>query len=442
MNHRLENWASPKSVIGLQADHPADIAQTSAHNSKKKSSSANEFAAMLEYVQFNAATRLSEVETSKSRREIELLNRVKQSEFTVQRLTTEQSKLRETYSKFLTQNDDSRRTLLRLQGTLNHAGVAEYECQNKLEMERLTHAAAEKEFRQQLQTLEAIKKLAEERAVLKHREAESAKEELRVLSEERLRKERRLTARIMYRAMEAVSLRLQYKAFARWRACSSAATVSLMTSKRSAEAQKLFITQMETLKSELQTLHFNELAFLNQQHCRAIETLETKHSRVLKSRDAIYTLFCLSERTSLLRCFSFWKSQSLVSMLRRTRSLESCATEYRGEINALAKEVKLLRAEKIIVHQGRRAEALRRVQKRSEGRLMTQVLTTWRSMLWSQSLTDLRYKNAFLTEVSNSTSKQRDEALTRLNSQENSLRSFERQCQWQEKRIAVSPNRV
>ena len=353
MEHlRLSTWRAPKELIGnvntqsesLSSPSPLTVLDENDDpviRRARNKSSTNEFTAMLEYIQLNTVKQISQIESKKSLREIELQNKIKQSEITNQRLLSEMTNLRNHYTKLLNHDDDSNRTLLKIQDRLNRVGLLEYECHNKVEIERLTRLNLERKFEKEKMEMEDLvnaHKAQVDKVSLNNSQLSNQLEECQ---RQRFLNEKKYSAKLFFYVIRKIYHRLQHRALCQWKGLTGAAVVQMISQRQRNKLEVEYQEGLRALEDAITAKHTEEVAAINSNYEMELRSLEAKCSRVMASRDKIYFKMGLRKQDQSTY-LSEWKSQLLRKFKIQIHDLKEnvlskskCIEGLQNEINAL-----------------------------------------------------------------------------------------------------------
>lgn len=401
---RLSTWTPPKQLMGSPDDlidgihnSPSLSDYTSRHQPQQaRVSSSNEFNAMLEYIQLHTSSKISHIQHEKSKREVDLKNQNRQAEYTNQRLTSEITSLRNNYIKYVSHDEDSKRSMLRIQEKLNRVGTIEFECANKLEMARLTALAEEKKHAEEVQGLKDLLQHAYVRAEsmeLKSRAQAAEHEEMRVQA---LSRSARYNGKIMHGALRMILRRLLHRAVCQWRACTGAKVVEVLYTKRLSSLAASSEQTLEKFKSASAIEHKNQIVFLCKEHSNAMRLAEVRLSRVLASRDGM----CIRQGRGagkLRACFGAWKASYIKTVSGKFEALgeeKRRQTQLVSELEAaVAKEgacVEELEGQLLALRKSRLGVVLKLVAARRECALLGRGFGDWRGNAASAAVSGMR----------------------------------------------------
>ena len=352
---RLSSWRAPKEVIGnantisrsaLVSDTPSPLTVLDENDDPairraRNKGSTNEFTAMLEYIQLNTVKQISQIESKKSLREIELQSKIKHSEMTNQRLMSEMTSLRNHYTKLLSHEDDSNRTLLKIQDRLNRVGLLEYECHNKVEIERLTRLNLERKFEKEKMEMEDLVnayKAQADKTMLQNQEMSKELDESQRL---RFANEKKYSAKLFFYVIRRIYHRLQHRALCQWKGLTGAAVVQMISQRQRHKLEMEHQAGLMALEDAITAKHAEGVAALMSKHAAELGSLQKKCDRVTAARDKIYVSLGLRRRDKSYY-LSEWKSQLLHTFKKQILKLKEevklnteCIEGLQSEINSL-----------------------------------------------------------------------------------------------------------
>ena len=391
-SYRFSTWPAPKEIIGT-LNRPPDTPSTFQYNDEnddrmirraKNRSSTNEFTAMLEYIQLNTVKQISQIESKKSMKEIELQNKIKQSEITNQRLISELTNLRNHYSKLLSHEDESNRTLLKIQNRLNRVGLLEYECNNKVEIERLTRLNQERKFEKdklELQDLMKNYKEQVDRVMIQNQQYLLEIEDIRRI---KLSNERKASAKLFFYILRKIYHRLQHRALCRWKGHTGASVIQRIAERQQILLKNQHFEELKSLESELALKHAEELNELRMKHGVELGELETKCSRLTISRDKIYLNIGLFRKDKSLH-ISEWKTQLIHKFYEQIQRLNESVSSKNELFRCLQSEfddMKTISLQyKMIIHENQLQHVcftIDKVIRRREARCIGRAFQRWR----------------------------------------------------------------